>query len=165
VKKGGCEQPQLLVPSDSSSTCGVHLMVPRTNFLVHKQNLFCMCLFGGSLRGEDRECPPLAAHDHSRQTASAPDPFWEGHRPLPTASQWSSKLEAELRGMPNKCQSTVLCHIHERPRLPPPLASSPPAASTKQRLAAAARASPFARGSSHMNTSPDSKKPPCVSPR
>ena len=24
--------------------------------IIHKQNLFCMCLFGGFQRGEDREC-------------------------------------------------------------------------------------------------------------
>jgi hypothetical protein len=27
--------------------------------MVHKQDLSCMCLFGGSLRGEDQECPPF----------------------------------------------------------------------------------------------------------
>jgi hypothetical protein len=33
-------------------------------------------------------------HHHSIQTASVPEPFWEGHRHLPTASQQSLKLGA-----------------------------------------------------------------------
>ncbi|KAJ7788743.1 hypothetical protein B0H14DRAFT_3575898, partial [Mycena olivaceomarginata] len=44
---------------------------------------------------------------HSIQTASAPEPFWEGHRPLPTASQRSLKREAELRHTPNKCPPSL----------------------------------------------------------
>jgi hypothetical protein len=41
-----------------------------TRDVIHKQNLSCMCLFGGFQRGEDRECR-FSSHDLHLL------PFWE----------------------------------------------------------------------------------------
>ncbi|KAJ7804795.1 hypothetical protein B0H14DRAFT_3485915 [Mycena olivaceomarginata] len=65
--------------------------------------------------------------------------------------------------MPSPPFSAASTSTRARPLSPPPLASSPSPAPKKQRLAAAARASPFkrlapARGSFCTNTLPDNKK-------